>query len=263
MKKLYYYTVDPSKNVTAIVVAPDVEADKAGIAAEIMQADPTVEQVGFLTSEEGEYRLNMAGGEFCGNASISAAAIISRFEGIKAGETKTILLNVSGNDDVTRVDVTSSGCTLSRCVITMPDAVGFLYKTLPCGKRKIRLPVVSFSGIAHVLIMNGEITESEAEECIKNWCGILDVTCLGIMFLDMTFNRLKPLVYVPAADTLVWESSCASGTAAVGAYLFKTKKAPQDITLDEPGGKLRITAGCNGLALENTALIKEKRYIEY
>jgi len=51
---------------------------------------------------------------------------------------------------------------------------------------------------------------------------------------------LTPLVYVPGADTMFWENSCASGSAAAGMYLAARTGAPADVTFDEPAGRLRV-----------------------
>ena len=59
-------------------------------------------------------------------------------------------------------------------------------------------------------------------------------------------RTLRPLVYVPGSDTLFWESSCASGTGALGAYLAKTGGKPADLTVKEPGGILRVQASPEG-----------------
>ena len=63
------------------------------------------------------------------------------------------------------------------------------------------------------------------------------------MFLDLRAERLTPLVYVPWADTLCWETSCASGTTAAGAYLASEANARLTVTLRQPGGSLTVEAG--------------------
>ena len=73
-----YYLMDPCKNVTILVETPLPEASFPFVAAELMKQEPLAEQVGFVAGEgpgweEGRHRLQMAGGEFCGNASMCAA----------------------------------------------------------------------------------------------------------------------------------------------------------------------------------------------
>ena len=51
--------------------------------------------------------------------------------------------------------------------------------------------------------------------------------------------EMQPLVYVPVAGTCIWESSCASGTTAAGAYLAQQTGAG-NYRLQQPGGTLEI-----------------------
>ena len=56
-------------------------------------------------------------------------------------------------------------------------------------------------------------------------------------------NELEPLVYVNDMRTLYWENACASGTAAVAAWLSEnseTKTAEGE--LKEPGGTVSFFA---------------------
>ena len=68
------YTVavlDPAGNVTAIVCSDVPAAERARVAAQILRLPELgIEQVAFLTAPRsgGEIRLEMMGGEFCGNA---------------------------------------------------------------------------------------------------------------------------------------------------------------------------------------------------
>ena len=75
---------------------------------------------------------------------------------------------------------------------------------------------------------------------------------LGLMFVDRDRSALTPLVYVPAAGTLFWETSCASGTTAVGAWAAGQNCSPGasglplTLSLKQPGGTLEITAEQDG-----------------
>ena len=66
-----------------------------------------------------------------------------------------------------------------------------------------------------------------------------------MMFLDeaegsICERRMTPLVYVPGADTLFWENSCASGSAAAGIWLANKAGSPVDVRLHQPAGSLRV-----------------------
>ena len=74
--ELEYTVWDPTKNITLLVSTPVERGAQAETAARLMAARPQVEQVGFLepaAAPGAELRLQMMGGEFCGNASMSAA----------------------------------------------------------------------------------------------------------------------------------------------------------------------------------------------
>ena len=83
--ELQYSILDPTGNITALAESPVGAAERQAAAAAIMQRHDDVEQVGFLNpeGEDGLPALQMAGGEFCGNATMCAAAC-SRF-GAEAG----------------------------------------------------------------------------------------------------------------------------------------------------------------------------------
>ena len=76
------------------------------------------------------------------------------------------------------------------------------------------------------------------------------------MFLDREEESLIPLVYVPGAGTLFWETACASGTTAVGAWLAEETGLPVHLSLKQPGGSLEIAAEPGGeLLLTGTVRI--------
>ena len=52
--------------------------------------------------------------------------------------------------------------------------------------------------------------------------------------------RLSPLVYIPGSATVFWESSCASGSSAVGMALAAGSGRAQRLTLAQPGGRLQV-----------------------
>ena len=123
-------------------------------------------------------------------------------------------------------------------------------------------PVVRFPGITHV-VLEEEMEQAAAEKLAPLWCRELESEALGLMFLDRERGILKPLVYVPTADTLFWESSCASGTTAVGAFLAAESGAAVRLPLKQPGGILEIEAEPGGRLLlkGSVRLIRQARDI--
>ena len=263
--EIKYHVMDPTGNITILVETPVEEASQPFIAAELMQREPEAEQVGFLTipekraaatgrpdanaSEQSvddrtfrDIDLRMAGGEFCGNATMSAAAFYAARNGMQEG---TVTVRVSGAAEPVPVEIclasakTACGPDLQiasmpvyRGTVTMPRPVAVTEVKLPDHDQKETYrtyPVVHFEGIDHV-ILEENADRSRAEELAPLWCRELQAEAVGLMFLNRSEGTLTPLVYVPEAGTLVWENSCASGTSAVGAWAASRLQAADQCT---------------------------------
>ena len=104
--------------------------------------------------------------------------------------------------------------------------------------------VVWMQGICHIVIEPDSAffplreAPETAERAVRLWCRELKADGLGLMFLDR--SSLTPLVFVPGCDSVFWERSCASGTAAAGMYLASKTGREVDLALAEPGGILRV-----------------------
>ena len=81
------------------------------------------------------------------------------------------------------------------------------------------------------------------------------------MFLDG--DILIPLVYIPEIDTLFWENACASGSLAVGDYLYKQKGSKIEQLLKQPGGEITVTVDENGYQLREIIEFVKDGYVEY
>ena len=306
--KIEYCIFDPTGNITALVMTEVEAGDQPSAAAVIMDAEPAVEQVGFVSFKGDDdgvpVTLRMAGGEFCGNATMCAAALYLLMNGDadKAGSaeagatadgcggpaaaagTRKVMVSVSGaaaplevrlmrtdsraaevsEEDPGSADLSSAAF---EGAVTMPPALSIdeivFNMEDPSESREGKsdkipldaigfdpLPLVRMGGIDHIIIEEGSVfyglkdNEVFAEVLLRKWCRQLDSDCLGLMFLDRpvanALYTLTPLVYVPGADTMFWENSCASGSAAAGMYLAAQAGSPADITFDEPAGRLRV-----------------------
>lgn len=247
--ELIYSLLDPTKNMTVLVDTPVPISRQPLCAAKLMEREKTAEQVGFLSPGKlGEYNIamRMAGGEFCGNATMSAAALYAMRTGLTQGQ---VSVSVSGASLPVTVDVKKQTDGSCKGTVQMPLPRSITSARLELNGSTLLLPVVNFPGISHVILelpASGE-TKEAVEQSVKHWCRVLNADSLGVMLLDRAENRLTPLVYVPEANTLFWESSCASGTAAVGAYLANQTGAPIAIALKEPGGILTVEAVPGGV----------------
>ena len=247
-----YSIFDPAGNITALVETNVEIRRQPEVADEIMKVHPEVEQVGFVYFDPIRpvpTYLRMAGGEFCGNATLSAAALyLLRYK----EETDKVRVRVTGVSRSLEVRLRKREVD-ENCYdasVEMPKALGIETEKLSWEGNSDKLSAVMMEGITHVIIERESPLYSLKEDkeaaaaAIRNWCMKLGAECLGFMFLDITADSMKlfPLVYVPGADTVFWENSCASGSAAVGMYLANETENAVDITMEEPGGRLRVTS---------------------
>ena len=240
--------LDPTGNITALVESEIAIANQPSVAAEIMRRHPEVEQVGFLrpASEDGvAAELRMAGGEFCGNASMCAAALCVLNGWQEAG---SLLLRVSGTKQPVAVSLRRDGDTFFRAELTMPPVRGSEARAFRFEGVDGVLPLVRLEGISHLIAKPSSAffallkNQEAAERAVRFFCDVLQTEGLGLLFLegDGAERRMTPLVYIPGSGTVFWENSCASGSAAAGAYLAKMSGAAVDLKLREPGGTLRV-----------------------
>lgn len=238
--EIRYILTDPTANRTVLVESPVPAADQPDAAAKLMALEPTAEQVGFLgESRIADVALCMAGGEFCANATMSAAVLCGMHRGLTAASVR---VEVSGTKEPVAVEIEPAADGLWQGIVHMPRPAAVEDVRFADGQT---FPVVSFDGICHV-ILEHEMPKRDAEALAKKRCAALSADALGLMFLEREAGRLTPLVYVPRADTMFWENSCGSGTAAVGAYLAKQSGCPVTVSLRQPGGTLEIAASPDG-----------------
>lgn len=257
-----YYYADPTGNITVLARLPASAASLPELAEDYMRLEPDAEQVGFLSdsSEGSDISLTMAGGEFCGNATLSAAAVFCMQNGFIAGK-RTVHVNVSGADALVSVQITALSDACFEGTVSMPCPTGIEPIQLFCDGIPYSFVKVEFPGITH-LVFCGRMDKSIAESAASVWCKALNADALGILFLDEQADILTPLVYVESAGTLFWESSCASGTTAAGAWLrWKNNGASVTKVFREPAGTLKIHADSGGqLFLTGRVAITHKHF---
>ncbi|MBQ1575419.1 MAG: hypothetical protein IIZ83_00530 [Oscillospiraceae bacterium] len=243
-----YSIFDPTGNITALVESPVDESEQRAVAASIMARHAAVEQVGFVRlpdEKSAPAALRMAGGEFCANASMSAASLWALRLGLCEGE---LSLAVSGAEDAVAVRLKQEDESCFSAAVRMPEAreitaIPFVFEGLSG-----TIPLVRMEGIDHAVLTPDcpffalRDRPSAAEKAVRELCASLGAVCLGLMFLEgeRAQRRLTPLVYVPGSRTLFWESSCASGSAAAGMLLARQSGERTELKLIEPGGVLRV-----------------------
>ena len=249
-----YTILDPTGNITALVESPAAPAERPAAATALMRRHPQVEQVGFVRfadaeSEGVDAALSMAGGEFCGNASLCAAALYLLRRGTAPGARERVWLRVSGASGPVETELRAEGENRFSAWVRMPRALGTEEQSFSFEGMNGDLTLVRMEGISHLIVPADSVffallsDRSAAERAVRQWCTELRTEGLGLMFLEEGESlRLTPLVYVPGSGTVFWENSCASGSSAVGMALAARNRQSVDLTLTEPGGTLRVAS---------------------
>lgn len=256
--KIQYAYINPTGNITILVVSPVEERFQVEIASRLFEVEKNVEQVGFVNIKDESITLRMAGGEFCGNATISSAALYCFINGIYDTD---ISVTVSGIPKPVDTTVEYDGFDTYYVSAVMPEPKEIYSRMFTLGGKELELPVVDFGGITHI-ILDKDKSGLFTSETIKVWASELKSDALGVMIIDRNSNDVTPVVYVRKSDTLYYENSCASGTIAIACYLHMISGNDTDLTLNEPGGSLRVVVEDGAPVLFGKAVIVSENEIE-
>ena len=221
---------DPAGNRTAIVRSGVPKAERQKVAAAVM-ADPALraEQVGFETRSlygGSQGRLEMAGGEFCGNAARSFGYLLCKERGIDHCK-----IEISGTREKLEVI-----CDLDRetaaAQMPMPELIEM------AGDEAEQLyPVVISRGITHMICVDRPFDEEFARRMIDKFGKAY--SAFGVMFVNG--DTLTPVVYVAATDSVCLESSCGSGSLAAAWFMTREKEDGfHGYSFEQPGGTITV-----------------------
>ena len=243
---IHYIKADPSGNTTIFVFDTIAAAQRSIVAAELLRPEGIgAEQVAYISvpeKREEPIRIDMMGGEFCGNASRSAAAYVLMQDQQEWGN---YLVSCSGCDTVLAAHARRRGEGIFDAFIAMPlpeavEAVIIEVDGLPSRFFRVALP-----GIVHFVHMVTGIDRIDKEVFWKAVCSYAAdeaLAAFGLILFDPSQLKMIPAVYVTATDTLYWEQSCGSGSAAVAAALACMGKKNVSCRIRQPGGVIEITA---------------------
>jgi len=245
MPRYQYQIFIPGGNKTALVFGiGDLRTDPARrkaiqdaiIARHEQDPDGEVEQVGFVSTDPKAPELLMAGGEFCGNATRTAAAYYLD------GSGGALEITVSGASEKLPAGGNESGEIWAemplledlKTAITPVSELGYW---------------VEMEGISHLVVpelpakpyLERIFASKNKEKRLEIALRLLEVAiaahnlqagdAYGVMFLENTPQGLKmhPFVHVKAADTTYYETGCGSGTTCVG--LLKSYLSGESINM--------------------------------
>jgi len=245
----------PSQNVTVLVESPVPRAQQPEIAAKLLAFDCVGgEQAGFLeepTLPGADARLQMMGGEFCGNATLCLGALLARREALPDGGVRDYALEISGSVGLTPCRIERSG-SLFLGTVRMPLPERVTDVSLETDAGSLTLPLVVMPGISHIIApVSSGLTRAEIERRIRSWNDAIRADALGVLLYDESVPSIAPIVYVPATDTAVWERSCGSGTAALGFWKSHITHAPFTAPISQPGGVITVSTSPT-LTITNT-----------
>jgi len=209
MKKTATVFKIASGNETAIQIIKGERAqadEQAGKA--LLHAYPTTEQAGLLYIDCN--RLEMAGGEFCGNASAAAAVLLTN----KSTEP-TVRYSVSGFEGSVVAKIVSVDSDKYR-VRTSFNTMNYKIEKIEYEGRQ--LSIVDMKGITHILIKS-TFPATNYEATLRKLVDRLNLQAceaVGVIWYKQQSEKVKinPVVWVKKVDTLYYESACGSGAIA-------------------------------------------------
>ena len=237
MKPVRYVTLDPTGNTTCLVLDPVEEKDRGRVTDLLMRR---CEQVGYLQpplKTDAKARLQMMGGEFCGNAAMATAAYLVKREGA-AGKT-VVTLEGSGANGVISCAAWRMSDRFWEGTVEMPPILDLM----PIRLGDMDAVLVRMEGITHLILQDVRLDRTTAEALLKEKARELPDTSVGLLLWNSRANYMKPLVFVKKSDTLVWETGCGSGSTAIGAWLASREGSGIVRTdIQQPGGIIRAEA---------------------
>jgi len=232
-RKIVYKILNPGGNKTAIVYGNAYSKEERKIInTEILKNNKDVEQVGFISKDE--KKLEMAGGEFCVNATRCAI-----WEYLK-GKRGKLRLEVSGSEDKI-----IGGITIKKEVYVKMKINKKIEDII---SKKNEFNIIDLDGILLLVIdeINSkqyvkELKENQQAAMIrlKNIMKLFETSkeAVGIILLEKDNGNAKinPVIWVKTVDTLYYETACGSGSLAAAIYINSIKKSKK-IKIIQPSG---------------------------
>ena len=231
--------VRPGGNDTAIVFDPIPRAEQGCLSLMIQRAYPGIEQVMFVERGVRELiRGQMAGGEFCGNATRSLGFVLR--DGKEGVET----IEVSGASKPARVFVSGGGAKTS---IPLKTDFGAVRRNHDTGEYIVDMEGISFLVTTPDLVTGKKALSLEGEQERKIFVqAILEQNQLsvceacGIIIahkVNENMYKIDPFVFVRDTGTLYYESGCGSGSTALGAVItLERKRSIEGLRVFQPSG---------------------------
>jgi diaminopimelate epimerase len=171
-----------------------------------------VEQAGFLIPRDNHFE--MAGGEFCGNGSRSAAILFSEIQ-----RKPQVLFTTSGYKGKVSATVKKTGDNTYFVEGVFPGLLAVRKDVILSDNQPAT--VVDLGGIVHVVIEAPFPSKFDVyraiHQAITRELNFEKRSCVGVIWIERLKKAVKmhPVVWVKDVDTFFYEQSCGSGTIAV------------------------------------------------
>ena len=157
--RIKFVYVNPGGNPTVLVLTTVKRSQQVQVAKDIMSKVSTCEQVGFIErakNPEAECRLQMMGGEFCGNALRATAAWLANSKSnVFSENTYKFWIETSGTDKLISISakVNSANKVISaQAEIPLAIDKSVLAKTIYINEKAIPVYLVNLEGISFLLL---------------------------------------------------------------------------------------------------------------
>lgn len=258
--ELDFIKLSPLGNTTVFLRGEAAQEARAALLAEAMDYDHlAAEQAGFLVAphaEEALFRIEMSGGEFCGNATLSAAALAAA-----EGAEDPFLVECSGAPEPLRAEARPLGAGRWLARTEMPPAHELRRLSLEGFSFGGAAICVSLPGIAHLVVEAADLSTADYDEMLARLMRETDADAYGVVpfeCLGRDYFRIRPYVAVPSAKSHVFERACGSGSLALA--LAEGSERGR-IAVEQPGGTLFVETG-KRFFLEGEVLISCRGTVE-
>ena len=240
--ELEFIKLSPLGNTTVFLRGEAAREGRAALLCEAMDYDHlAAEQAGFLVAPQAGQailRIEMTGGEFCGNATLSAAALAAA-----EGAESPFFIECSGAAEPLRAEARRLGAGRWLARAEMPQVHEVRHLSLAEMLSVETATCVSLPGIAHLVVEAAELSTAAYDALLARLMQETDADAYGVVpFVRVGKNRfrIRPYVAVPRAGSRVFERACGSGSLAL-ALSIGAKGA--HIAVEQPGGTLFVETG--------------------